>query len=100
MPSYFAKNWNEMDDIMRRLSLATKEKNDRPTCSSDDGSPQASGYCPKTIANREHANNKNVYYKTDDKLDSDIITTHDNIKREEKRLGHDLTMDFGEKSQQ
>ena len=38
-----------------------------------------------------------VEYKTDGKLDHDIITTQDNIKREEKRLGHDLSKDFGVK---
>jgi hypothetical protein len=38
MPSYFAKNDKENDTIIHRLSLASLQKRDSPTCSSDDGS--------------------------------------------------------------
>ena len=75
------------------FKLAQKDKHDDPTCSSDDGSPQASGWCPKTFeANAKKAGRGPVEYKTDNKLDGDIITTQSNIKREEKNLGHDLTI--------
>jgi hypothetical protein len=82
------------------VSLVSREKNDGPYHSSDDGFPSCVGYCPKTMAAREKASGHVVEYKTDDKLDSDIITTQGNIKREESRLGYDLSKGFGEKSQQ
>jgi hypothetical protein len=47
-------------------ALAMREKNDDPTCSSDDGYPSAKGYCKKTIAARKgpsyfvNNNNENI----------------------------------------
>jgi hypothetical protein len=40
-----------------------------------------------------------AYYNEDPELDSDIISSHKNVKMEEKKLGHNLSKDFGEKSQ-
>tara|TARA_B110000285_G_C14646714_1_gene390041 strand:- start:133 stop:357 length:225 start_codon:yes stop_codon:yes gene_type:complete len=71
---------------------------DTPTCSSDDGSGMASGWCPKDQEKYQKEHGHQVDYNFDEKLDSDIIASQDNVKREEKRLGN-LSKDFGEKSQ-
>jgi len=62
--------------------LAQREKDDRPSCSSDDGSPSASGYCPKTIAKREAANRPYPinYPVPNFGMDHDIVGTAASIK--------------------
>jgi len=82
-------NWIVPTALVKQ-ALASKEKVDRPSCSSDDGYPSASGYCPKTIAKREAANSPYPmnYPVPNLGVDHDIIGTEASIKQAEGSVGH------------